>query len=56
MNRPLFTVSMILLAASALAAQSACSKNEPQGVLAHEDEVPVEVHREKFNKHPAAAQ
>jgi multidrug efflux pump subunit AcrA (membrane-fusion protein) len=39
MNRAIFTVTMILLAATALVAQSACSRDEPQGVLAHEDEV-----------------
>jgi cobalt-zinc-cadmium efflux system membrane fusion protein len=39
MNRAVSTATMILLAATALVAQSACSRDEPQGVLAHEDEV-----------------
>ncbi|MHC4414286.1 MAG: efflux RND transporter periplasmic adaptor subunit [Planctomycetota bacterium] len=40
MNRPVLTVPMILLVATALAAQSACSREEPQGVLARDQEVP----------------
>jgi multidrug efflux pump subunit AcrA (membrane-fusion protein) len=38
MNRAVFTVFLMLLATTALAAQAACSRDEPQGVLAHEDD------------------